>query len=190
MEFHFITHVANVHQIVEGGILSHRRSQHVHHVSVADPQVHQVQERRSAKVVMRRPLHGYANVYFDARNPMMVRKRGEYDEIAVMAVHASALDLPGAVIADGNAAADGTQFFESPGGLEHLDERYVYARYWVDPYGFPIPERKRKRCAELLVPELIPAGLVRGIYVVKSDHVLTKDPSLGIPVEAKPDLFL
>lgn len=166
-ELHFIAPINNLASIMERGILSNRRVQGITHESVAD---HKVQERRSrVRVPDGRPLHEYANLYFDARNPMMYRRLDCRDALAVVCVSPAALDIPGAVIADGNAASTGTRFHPSPRGLAMLDSRYTYARYWTDPDWSVRAERKRRRCAEVLVPDLVPPELVVRACVCRAD---------------------
>ena len=67
-----------------------------------------VQNRRECKKVPNhRPLHDYANLYFDARNPMLyylLSQRG-VDELCVLCIDKKVLDLPETVVTDRNAAA-------------------------------------------------------------------------------------
>jgi hypothetical protein len=66
---HYITPIANVPSILQRGILCHNQVKSLAHQSVAMPQI---QQRRTKKSVPGgRHLHDYANLYFDARNPML-----------------------------------------------------------------------------------------------------------------------
>lgn len=68
-ELHYITAIANVPSILENGILSHALAQAIPYESIAE---RGVQDRREAKAVPGgRTLHEYANLYFDAHNPML-----------------------------------------------------------------------------------------------------------------------
>ncbi len=70
-ELHYIAPVANLGSIVTRGVLSHNLAARLPHApaSVVDERV---QDHRGGKRVPRGlPLHDYANLYFDARNPMM-----------------------------------------------------------------------------------------------------------------------
>jgi hypothetical protein len=92
-ELHYITPIANLASIVEVGILSHRRAAALAHASIA---MEVIQDRRRDKRVPNgRPLHEYANTYFDARNPMMSRRRDERHQIAVVRISPDVLDLDG-----------------------------------------------------------------------------------------------
>jgi hypothetical protein len=161
-EFHFITPISNLGSILMHGILSHERSAKLEHLSVA---LTTVQGRRHSKSV---PgglnLHSYANLYFDARNPMMYYLKDRTDLIVVR-VSPDVLDIPDAVVSDGNAAAEGTRFYPSHEGLYNLDSERVFALYWTDPDYWLMKEKKRARCAEILVPNLIPSTYIQGCYV-------------------------
>ncbi len=125
-----------------------------------------IQERRSKKAVPRgRPLHDYVNLYFHARNPMLFTRRAQHAELSVLRISATVLDLPNTVISDGNAASNYTAFFPSPSGLANLNSEEVFAEWWTDPNPILELEKKRKKCAELLVPHKVEAMHILGAYV-------------------------
>ena len=108
-EFHFITPISNLSSILEHGILSNQLASKIRHETVA---LEEVQERRDKKSVpggLR--LHHYANVYFDARNPMMYKRRLMHEQLCVISVNDSVLDLPDVVVSDCNAARDSARFY-------------------------------------------------------------------------------
>lgn len=188
-ELHFITPFVNLESIKELGILSHVRAESVRHTSVA---LEEVQDRRVGKRVPGgRLLHEYANVYFDARNPMISRRRDQKHEMAVVRVDPAILDLSNVVITDGNAASSSTRFYPSPAGLAELDEDRVYAEWWTDPDVWTYYEKKRQRCAEVLVPDAIPPEYLVGAYVSRTAGVAVCESALrGLEVEVKPHVFL
>jgi hypothetical protein len=161
-ELHFITSIDNLGSIIMHGILSHNQAAQLDHLSVA---LETVQNRRRGKPV---PgglnLHDYANLYFDARNPMMFRLKDRTD-LVVLRVSSDVLDIPDTVVSDGNAAAEGTRFHPSPEGLCHLDSGLIFARYWTDPDYWRQKEKKRVRNAEVLVPNMIPSDYIEDCYV-------------------------
>lgn len=165
-ELHYITPVANLRSITAHGVLSHNRASTRHPVSVA---AEEVQDRRARKRVPGgRPLHDYANLYFDARNPMMyvMYKRNDGRvPLTVLRLDPAILDVPGSVITDGNAASVHTWFSPSPSGLLRLDENRVYADWWDDPDSLVKAAQKRARCAELLVPDRVEPRFILGCYV-------------------------
>lgn len=130
-EIYFIAPIMNVPLIVEHGILCHKRAGTVNHHSVAMPEI---QERRTDKRIPGAGiLHDYANLYFDAHNPMLSRLRTENDDICVLRIDPKVLDLPGVIIADRNAESDWVRFFRVGEGLKALNRDRVFAKYWTHP---------------------------------------------------------
>jgi hypothetical protein len=86
-------------------------------------------------------------------------------EVCVLRVSAAVLDLPGVVIADGNAASQYTAFWPSPSGLKNVNGELVFAEYWTDENPFTQWEKKRIKCAEALVPGKIEPKHILGAYV-------------------------
>jgi hypothetical protein len=186
-ELHYIAPIANLPSMARWGLIRHNLAAKVQHASVA---LGSVQDRRAGR---RLPwgvqLHDYVNLYFDARNPMMsyLRHRG-CAPIVVLRIDQSVLDIDGAIIADGNAAAYYTRFYPSPAGLANLDDRFVYARGWPDPNEIRELENKRRRCAELLIPNHLPVEFIKSAYFC---DVAGRDActNLNIPGEVNTDVF-
>ena len=105
-----------------------------------------------------------------------------YAEMCVLRIDASALDLDGAIIADGNASSDYTRFHTSPGGLLVIDQAVTFAEYWTHVDYYAQLDHKRRMCAELLVPDRIPPSLIIGSYV-SSDAAKATCAALGHPWE-------
>jgi len=79
-ELYCIVPISNVASILREGILSHNEARRVHHRSIAEQGV---QERRQNKKIpgTTKHLHDYANLYFDAHNPMLSVRRYINDSI-------------------------------------------------------------------------------------------------------------
>jgi hypothetical protein len=92
--------------------------------------------------------------------------------LVVLRISPDVLDLPGTVITDGNAASYITRFYPSPAGLEALNQEEVFAQWWTDADYFRQEEKKRKRCAEVLVPEAISPNYFLGCYACNDASVL------------------
>lgn len=187
-ELHYITPIENVPSILNRGILSNARAARIQHGSVA---MEEVQDRRRTRVVPGgRPLHAHANLYFSARNPMLYKRLSMHQHLCVLRVSAEVLDLPGVVIADGNASSDYTAFYASPAGLARLDRADVYAEFWTDDDPIRAWERKRRCCAEVLVPDRVSADRIQGTYV-SCDEAREALASLRpkLPIEVNPHLF-
>lgn len=128
-ELRYITAIANVPSIMELGILSNALAGQLTHDSVSMPEI---QERRRNKQIRgARRLHDYANLYFDAHNPMLSRCRGSNNEICVLRVNPAVLDQPDVIITDRNAAADLVGFWPVNDGLVRINFERVFARLWL-----------------------------------------------------------
>jgi hypothetical protein len=151
----------------------------------------EIQARRSIRAVPQAlPIHEYACLYLHARNATLRKIADRHHELAILRVSTDALDIPGAVITDGNASSDYTRFYPSPEGLQYLERALVLARYWTstDPYEYIY--RKRKRCAELLVPSRVPPKLIEGAYVsgAQAQAILLRD-GFALPIFINHDFF-
>jgi hypothetical protein len=151
----------------------------------------EIQERRRRMSVPEGlPLHEYVNLYVNARNPMMFKRRAEHASIAVLRIRPEILDLPGVVIASGNASSDYTRFAASPGGLTLLDARLVFADSWWSDDDIEFYRRKSAICAEVLVPRRLDPSFIHGAYA--SHETATSDLAARVPglaVELAPRLF-
>lgn len=166
-ELHCIMPIANMGSVLEHGILSYERSSKLPHQSVA---LQPVQDRRDKKSVPGGlKLHQYANLYFNARNPMLYKRRGEAANICVLRISTAVLKLDGTVITDENAASDYVRFL-GPSQWKSLAFDDIYATDWRHP-GDQIAfwKHKSRMCAEVLVPNRIQSKLVEGAYVVDKD---------------------
>ncbi len=111
-------------------------------------------------------LHDYANLYFDAHNPMLSKCRNRNDEICVLRVNPNVLDLPGVIVTDRNAATDLVRFRSMADGLSHLDSVRLFARYWTHQDDLIDQARhKAEKCAEILVPDRVEPEAIMGAYV-------------------------
>lgn len=163
LELHYIAPISNVPSILDKGILCYRAAQAIAHISVA---MTEIQDRRSPKTVPGgMPLHEYVNLYIHARNPMLFKLRDQHQKLCVLRVSATVIDLPGAIIADGNAASEYTRFWPSPSGLAEVDRDLVFAEDWTDPDLIVYWRKKQVRCAEVLVPGRIEPRFILGGYV-------------------------
>jgi hypothetical protein len=188
-ELHYITPIENVLSILEHGILSNRQAARVSHTSVA---MEEVQDRRRNKQIPgARPLHEYANLYFDAHNPMLSRRRDQNDVICVLRVDPAVLDVPGVIVADRNAASDWVRFDPVAEGILALDKDLVFAKYWTnaqDPYD--AMTRKSVKCAEVLVPDKVEPRFVVDAYVANERALLTfRSLETGLPVSVNSAMF-
>src|SRR2546430_15083318 len=164
-ELHYITAIVNVPSMLRHGILSHVLAEQLEHDSVAMPEIQQIRENK--QIPRARSLHEYANLYFDAHNPMLSKCRGRNDEICVLRIATTVLDLPGVIVTDRNAASGWARFWPAAAGLGNIDRERLFARYWTH-HDNPYEEmsHKSQKCAEVLVPDRVEAHYIVGAYVV------------------------
>jgi len=167
LELHYITYIENVPSIIQRGILSHTKARNI---AIRDISDSGVQERRKKKKIpgINKKLHDYVNLYFDAHNPMLSKRRSENNDICVLRVNKAVLDIQGVIITDKNAARD-CWFKSVDEGLPLLNKDEVYATFWIY-HDDPIREYKHAgiKCAEILVPNCVPSSYISGAYVANS----------------------
>lgn len=156
--------MANIPSVMRHGILSNHRARSIeNHKSIA---LQEVQTRRDGVMVPGgKDLHSYANLYFDARNPMMYRRKAEAETLCVLVVSAEVMDLANVIVTDRNAASPYARFEPAAKGIEIIQFDKVYAVYWTNDDPYAESEHKKIKCAEVLVPDCVPYELVRGAYV-------------------------
>ena len=149
---------------MQRGLLSNEKANGITHISIA---MNEVQERRErVSVPHGLKLHQYANLYFDPWNPMLSRKREQNEEICILKFSRDVLDLKGVIVTDRNASSDYAAFYSPEVGLEQIDFKLVYARYWTDDDYYEQCRKKSIKCAEVLVPHMIPYEYVLCAAVV------------------------
>ena len=166
-ELHYITPILNVPSILDNGILSFNKTKDINHESCASPDV---QGRRMRVIVPGgRPLHDYANLYFNARNPMMYVLKDKHLSLAVLAIRPNIIEQPGVIISDCNAARDMALFKSAPDGLELIVPELIYAEDWRHPNPIEYYEHRGRMCAEVLIPDRIDNHYIFKIYVSSSE---------------------
>ena len=139
------------------------------------------------------PLHDYANLYLDARNPMMFKRKAFSEKFILLVVSLNVLRIKGVVVSDGNAAAEMTAFGppEIMIGKDRLEYDKIFMRHW--PVADDIREtreNKRKKCAEVLVPHKIDYDNILGAIVVnKQVENDLKQKGFLKKIVINPDLF-
>lgn len=184
---YYITHLENLNSIARQGLLSHERV-YKHHKprDISNPEV---QERRvRSDPIHHKPLHEYVPLYFHFKNPMLYRLRDRRSALAVLCLDSRIMLKPRIIFTDGNAASSGTAFYNNIADLGKLDWECIWAQYWTK-----FEDGKRKRCAEVLVPEKISFDDVQQIVVCndKARTVAQEAASarVDIQVQIKPEWF-
>jgi len=163
-ELHNIMPISNIPSVLAHGILSHEQAAGLQH---ADVSMTDVQDRRDkVQVPGGLRLHQYANLYFDARNPMMYKRLEQAKSLCVLSLTTDVLKLPDVVISDQNAASDYARFYPAS-FLGVLNFDWIYADDWRHPDDrIAYWQHKSAKCAEVLVPNAINADFIQKAYVV------------------------
>ena len=120
---------------------------------------------------------------------MLFKRRERHADICILCVSPDVLDLPGVVITDMNAAAEGlyVSFKAAPAGLQIVDRASTFAEYWTDPDQIQYYRKKSAKCAEVLVPDHVAPQYIQGCYVScagSRDRVLAISPAIKVVVDA------
>ncbi len=187
--------IENIPSVLKYGILSHNQigEKKLQNSSVA---MREIQERRDNICIpngMR--LHNYANLYFDARNPMMfkLKSNNRHHEICVLEIDQAILQETNVIISDRNASSAYTKFSES---IENIAFEKIYAKYWK-PQGhssdcrcLDCHENKSIKCAEVLVPYRVDPSFFVGAHVAnESAKQKLQEKGFGSKIFLTPDLF-
>ena len=186
-ELHFITYIENVPSIMKQGIISHNKSRKMKYRNISEEGV---QERRAVKKIpgTKKKLHDYANLYFDAHNPMLSTRRSKNNLICVLRVKKTVLDIEGVVITDKNAARD-CWFKTVDEGLPLLKKEEIYAVYWTDGDYWEQERLKGIKCAEVLVPNCVHPKYIIGAYVDNNTALNNLCKLLNLDAIIKSELF-
>ena len=189
-ELYFITYIDNLPSILKLGILSRNITirKKINFKDVSEPGV---QDRRAGKKIpgTSKELHDYANLYFDAHNPMLSAQRSENNKICVLKINKDVLDLKGIIVTDMNAARD-CRFMSLDEGLSSLDWDKIYMINWKDPDN-PINDYRQAgiKCAEILIPECVESRYIIGAYVANRVALDAFKQVSDLEVEIKSGLF-
>lgn len=187
-EFHCIMPIANVASVMKYGLLSYERAKKLKHRSVAMPDV---QERRDkVRIPGGRRLHHYVNLYLDARNPMLFKRKNEAGTLCVLRISTQACCIEGAVFADRNASSNYVRFLAF-NQIDSLNLEEIYSRDWRHPDDSPAYFRhKSLKCAEFLVPDRLPPEFITGTYVVNvTAKRRLRETGFALPITIDTDLF-
>ena len=187
-----INSLNNLKSILEHGILSKNElnRRNIYYQDLSNPSV---QDKRDYKCVPNHgSLHEYANLYFDARNPMLfyLVSNKNVDELCVLCVDKSVLDIPGTVVTDRNAAASLAVFEKPENAFDRLNYDLIFARYWNVGDELSTYHKKQIKCAEVLVYNRIDPQYIKGVLVPNENaKQLALSLNLNLNVKVDNDLF-
>ena len=98
--------------------------------------------------------------------------------------------MPNVVVSDRNASSDYASFYSPKTGMEEIDFNLVYARYWTDEDYYVQMKKKSIKCAEVLVPYVIPYEYIICAAVIDKNaaHKL-EDVGFDKKIEIVPRVF-
>jgi len=193
-ELYYITHINNVPSILREGILSHEiiETRKIPFTPIYNAEI--VAKRRDIKTPDGRSLWSFANLYFQARNPMLYKvvffgESTGASALAVLGVQMSILNKPDVFISTGNAASLLSDILPAREGKKAIPQirKNIDKEYWTEESG-----SKRKIMAECLIPGIIPPELITEIYVASheaADKVRPMVQQFGLPVVREPNMF-
>ena len=180
-----ITSINNLVSIFTVGILSKNMlSSSVQYVEISNANV---QLRRDGVSFWdETQLQDYANLYFNPRNAMMYSIKHRINDICVLKIDKSVLNLENIIIADRNASVSGVCFFPPNQAIRELNFDIINLSSWN--FDDPIKKMRIKALmmAEVLVYECIQPCYITEVLVgnrIAYDKVL----SLNLPVPVKID---
>jgi hypothetical protein len=190
--FYYIATIANIESIMNLGILCYNKAKNIEHESIA---MDEIQERRINVVVpdaggKGKSLHDFVPLYFDFWNPMLSSRRHINEKICILVLDKSVIYIPGVVIADRNASKNWCKFAPAPEGLNNVDSDVVFARSWINGDKNKEYDNKGKKCAEILVPKLVPPSYIKGAYAASEQaakRLEAKICGLGASLKIKID---
>ena len=187
----YITHKDNVASILRHGLLSHSSvlDRSLQYQAIYDSEI--VSNRKNKLTPNGHSLWDFANVYFQARNPMMYRvihEKGAND-LAVISFNSRVLDIPSVFVTDGNAANSATSFYNKHEGIKALVDSWdiITGEWWNSVDG-----SKRKIMAECLVPSCIPPEYIHTVYAPSHRAAEEIRSAIGLsqtPIVPEPNLF-
>ncbi len=182
-----ITDVSNLASILHQGLQSHAEAYKCGLVKkdISEPTVNA--RRGKFRFSDGRSLHDYAVLYFNPLNPMLYMRKAMQKRLVILEFSTEIFRHHGIKVTDGNAADGATQVLE-PAQLDLVDFDTVFAPYWTDR-----TDGKRKRCAEVLYPSVLPSAFITAICVASvelakwiCDHI---EPRFHSLVQVRQEVF-
>ena len=87
---------------------------------------------------------------------------GQRDDLCLLTIRLSVLDLANVVVTDQNAVRSLCAFYSPAEGLHHLQFPLILAEFWKDKDEVIMDRNKGLQCAEVLIPERVPYSYISG----------------------------
>ena len=191
-ELYYIAHINNVKSILQNGILCYNKAKKIMYTDISDSKV---QSRREKEVIPggKSKLHDYANLYFNARNAMMSKRRDYHKDLCVLRINPDVLTFPKVILSDKNASSGYVRFYEIT-DIDKLDSSLIFTEDWRNGNTIQYWNKKSASCAEVLIPDCVGSKFIIGIYVSCQDTYeklvgLLQGQPIANKIEIKPKLF-
>lgn len=163
-----MTHISNLENILKYGLLSHILAHENNYIqtNIANTNVNEIRSHKEP--IYNKPIHSYVPLYFNPINPMLYAKQDIQDDIVILEFSPLVLLEDGVIFTDGNAAVlttttykSATKFYSNLDDLDKIDLPFIlYQKGWNN-----YEDGKRKKCAEVLVPDRLDLSLLKKIGV-------------------------
>lgn len=152
----YVVHINNLLSILKNGILC-RNEVLRRNLKFKDISYLSVQKRRTE-------FHNYVPLFFADNTPMLyVCLQNDPERIVLLEIDVDVANLEGVIFSDGNVASNNSKIYKNSSDLAKLDWNTILNS---DPAFYD--EMKRKRSAELLIPNTVPSQYIRCIHVPES----------------------
>jgi hypothetical protein len=182
-----MTHVNNLRAIVRDGLLCREALAAEAFVDVSDAEV---QQRRRTDPIHGRSLKSYVPLYFNPLNGMYFRELKTYppDQLCIVEVSPTVIDLDGALVTSANAASTNVKFGQGRVGLRVVNRDETFSKRQLGE------DKAHDQCrqAEVLVPLRVAPELISVLNTVDYRAAAAVQSLLGEcapPVRPSPRLF-
>ena len=140
-------------------------------------------------------VQSYVSVFFNGNNSAL-KNLLQTDELCILRIDPRVTEYPDLIVTDRGVTQEGVSFYHLANALPYLNFSVINDRHgWTDKKASLAENRLRsfQRCAQLLVPNVLPDHFITGIYVVSErvkaavKALFTRE--LHIPVIVHPRLF-
>jgi hypothetical protein len=102
----------------------------------------------------------------------MLRKLcNQHNDLCVLRVRNDVLSLAGVVVTNCNASSDYVRWGAGESGLAIVDKELVFAERGTHTDPIEYYRRKSAKCAEILVPDVVPPNFLSGAYVSTMENM-------------------
>ena len=175
-----MTHIKNLSNILKYGLLSHNNNLVKEKIDNKD-----VNRRRNInEPIYNKNIQDYVPFYFNPKNAMLFVNKEIQDDIVILAFDKSLMFCENMLFTDRNASSNKTNFFNNLENINAINWECINAKTWFD-----YKDGKRKRMAEVLIPNKVPILYCLKIYCNNKNTEKYLKKSVNIEVEENQQLF-